>query len=300
MNRLGLHHLAMLQQLAAQGSVTQAAKALGLTQSAVSHRMREAERRADAVLFRRDGRRVGLTRAGKRLALAASAILAEAGRAEADLEQMARGIDYMIRLGGACYATFPWFQRFHDALRGRHPALGAEIIAEVAEDPLALLRTNAADVVLLVEGPEDPAVRYTPLWPDRLVAAMAPGHPLAKKAKVTADDFVRHPYVTYHTTPERGLEYERVFARAERLPQQVLSAGRVDAVLDIVADGAALSIQPGRTVAAAVATGRLTTRPLAAADALLWQAACRTGEPPTSPTVQAIALIMEVAGATRP
>jgi LysR family transcriptional regulator for metE and metH len=271
--------------------VTQTAKALGLTQSAVSHRMREAERRADAVLFRRDGRRVTLTRAGRRLALAARVILAEAARAEADLEQMSRGIESMIRLGGACYATFPWFWRFHTELRDKYPSFGAEIIAEVMEDPLLLLKNNTADVVLLVEGADDMAVRYIPLCQDRLVAVMAPGHPLAASARIKPAAFTHHPYVTYHTTPERGLEYERIFADVGRLPPQVLSAGRVDAVTALVATGQALSIQPWRTVAPAVAQGWLVARPLAAPDAITWQAAVKANEPNSSPAVLAAGLI---------
>lgn len=294
MHHLGLNHLAMLQQLAETGSVTQAAKALGLTQSAVSHRMREAERRSDAVLFQRDGRRVILTRAGRRLALAARAILAEAARAEADLEQMSRGIEYMVRLGGACYATFPWFWRFHNELRDAYPSFGAEIIAEVAEDPLMLLKNNSADLVVLVEGASAAAVRYVPLCQDRLVAVMAPGHPLTVADRIKPAAFTHHPYVTYHTTPERGLEYERVFADTGRLPPQVLSAGRVDAVINLVATGQALSIQPWRTVAPAVARGLLVSRPLAAVDTITWQAALKSNEPASSPATVAAGLIQGI------
>ena len=43
--RLDIKHLAVLVSVAETGSVTAASARLGLTQSAVSHRLREAERR---------------------------------------------------------------------------------------------------------------------------------------------------------------------------------------------------------------------------------------------------------------
>lgn len=294
MNRLGFHHLAMIQALAATQSVSAAAKTLGLTQSAVSHRMREAERRVDTALFYRDGRRVALTRAGRRLALAARAILSEAERAEFDLEQLARGVDYVVRLCGACYTPFHWFPTFYRRLRQDHPAFAAEVIVDVAEDPLTLLLANVADIVVMIGEPVHAAVRGIPLLADQLVAVMAAKHPLAKRQRVSADDLARYPYATYHTTPERELEYEKVFATAKKLPPEVISCGRTTVVLDLVALGETLTIQPLMTVARVCAARDLITRPVAGGLPVTWHAALRASDDETTPPAVAVELLWDV------
>ncbi len=297
MNRLGFHHLAMIQALAATQSVSAAAKALGLTQSAVSHRMREAERRVDAALFYRDGRRVALTRAGRRLALAARTILNEAERAEFDLEQLARGVDYVIRLCGACYTPFHWFPPFYRRLRQDHPTYAAEVIVDVAEDPLTLLLANVADIVLMIGEPVHATVRGIPLLEDQLVAVMAAKHPLAQCPEISADDLARYPYATYHTTPERELEYERVFATTRKLPPEVISGGRTSVVLDLVAGGEILSIQPLLTVSRACAARGLITRPVKGGLPVTWYAALRASDDAASPPAVAVRLLREALGA---
>jgi LysR family transcriptional regulator for metE and metH len=65
--RLDIKHLVMLDSLAATASVTETAQRLGLTQSAVSHRIRETERRLGVAILRRAGTGVVLSPAAARL-----------------------------------------------------------------------------------------------------------------------------------------------------------------------------------------------------------------------------------------
>src|ERR1700742_2571939 len=59
--------LAALAQLAALGSLTAAAEQLGVTRSALSHRIAELEKTLGAVLVRKAGRKLVLTEDGERL-----------------------------------------------------------------------------------------------------------------------------------------------------------------------------------------------------------------------------------------
>ena len=73
--RLGINHLTVLSALADTGSVTASAGRLGLTQSAVSHRLKEAERRLGIALARRGEGGIVLTEEAKtasKLAIRAS------------------------------------------------------------------------------------------------------------------------------------------------------------------------------------------------------------------------------------
>ena len=60
-------HLEIIRQVEQQGSMTAAASALHLTQSALSHSMRKLENQLGVKLWDREGRQLKLTQAGAHL-----------------------------------------------------------------------------------------------------------------------------------------------------------------------------------------------------------------------------------------
>ena len=82
---LEIRPLSLVNEIAATGSVTRAAEKLHLTQSALSHQLRDIESRLGLQLFLRLGKRMVLTPPGERVLGAASRVLDEISRAEDDL-----------------------------------------------------------------------------------------------------------------------------------------------------------------------------------------------------------------------
>ena len=64
---LEVRHLSLVNEIAATGSVTRAAERLHLTQSALSHQLRDIESRLGIQLFLRLGKRMVLTPPGERV-----------------------------------------------------------------------------------------------------------------------------------------------------------------------------------------------------------------------------------------
>src|SRR5512134_1094022 len=92
---LEMRHLQLVKAVAEEGSVTRAGLRLNLTQSALSHQLRDAEDRLGTRLFDRIGKRMVLTPAGQRLLLSARAVLEELARAEREIREdagRARGV----------------------------------------------------------------------------------------------------------------------------------------------------------------------------------------------------------------
>jgi len=77
--KLEIRHLKLLSAVAESGSVTEAGKRLYLTQSALSHQLRDAEQKLGTSLFLRLGKKMVLTPAGEKLLTAAHSVLDELG-----------------------------------------------------------------------------------------------------------------------------------------------------------------------------------------------------------------------------
>src|SRR5436305_14896067 len=100
---LEVRHLKLVAAVADVGSLTRAGEQLFLTQSALSHQLRDIEQRLGAPLFLRVGKRLVLTPAGERLLESARDVLARLHQAEEDVRQLARSGSGVLRLTTECY-----------------------------------------------------------------------------------------------------------------------------------------------------------------------------------------------------
>ena len=109
---LEIRHLKLVAAIAENGSVTRAGNQLHLTQSALSHQLRDAEEQLGARLFERLKGTMTLTAAGERLLKSARTVIEELERAEKDIHEGAKcgnGVDRgVIRLSTECYTVYHW------------------------------------------------------------------------------------------------------------------------------------------------------------------------------------------------
>src|ERR1700743_790162 len=96
--KLEVRHLKLLTAVADSGSVTEAGKRLFLTQSALSHQLRDAEQKLGTALFLRLGKKMVLTPAGEKLLLCARRVLEELRATEAQIDGLNGNTRGVIRL----------------------------------------------------------------------------------------------------------------------------------------------------------------------------------------------------------
>jgi len=261
---LDIRHLRMLVALDRHRTVTSAARALGLTQPALSHQVREAERRAGVPLFRRVNRRLVLTWQGQELLQSARLIVGELERAEADLERYRGGVKALVRLGARAYCGFRWVPAFLDELADAAPEIEVEFHTDTLSVPLSALEDGAIDLALAPGNPRRREIEATRLFDDDLVALVAPDHPLASRPFLTAADFAAQTYITYSTVFEPGMEHDLLFRPARVLPATYVRAGPPDAMLALIADGKGITVVSRWVVARDLDRWGLVARPLTA------------------------------------
>ncbi len=93
---LTLHHLRLLREVAAQGTITAAAETLGYTSSAVSQQLASLERACGVPVLERVGRNVRLTDAGRELVRRANGLLADAEEALVAVERVGNAVQGVV------------------------------------------------------------------------------------------------------------------------------------------------------------------------------------------------------------
>lgn len=169
-----LRHLEILREAARTGSFTQAAQTLYLTQSAVSHAIRELEEQAGTVLFDRLSKSVRLTSAGQRLLEQAAPILRSMQSLEAGLEELER--EAPIQLASSITIGAYWLPRVLRDFSVQWPRVPVQVEVVSAANAVAVLRSGQADLAL-IEGSVPPGpFRWEAFAGYEIGAFCAPGH----------------------------------------------------------------------------------------------------------------------------
>ena len=275
--KLELRHLLMLRAIAASPTLAEAAHRLSITPSALTHRLREAERRTALPLVARGGRRARLTDAGERFLLAANRCLAELESAEREVNAGAGSARQVVRIGGSTLCGYDWLPALLRHLEANQPLIDIEMIIDVSLNPMAALRDRRIDLAVTPNRSRGREVSAVRLFQDELIALVPAEHPKAKRRHLDVRDLITETYVTDTTAQESGREYERLFEPAGVRPARILRAGHMEAVIALVRAGLGLTVTTRTSAAPFVAGGGLKLVPLTAASRhLTWYAHYRT------------------------
>lgn len=278
-SRLEIRHLAVLHEVARWGTASAAAEHLGLTPSAVSHRIREAERRLGIRLTLRVGSSMRLTEAGVRLVRAAEKVFDEMSRAEIDAARIGRGIGPVVRFGIGTYSFFAWLPDFISYLEAVSPETNLEVVGEATHHPLDYLRDERVDIVLLPGQVADRDVVVLPCFTDELVCVMSPNHDLAGRAVVEARDLAPEVHVTYSSEILPGFEYDRFFRPGGHYPRKLMNIAVPEAAAELVSAGIGISILSRWALTPRLGHGELRAAKLTEAGLPLpWNVAIRGNE----------------------
>lgn len=206
--RYTLRQLEVFLAVAQVESVSRAAEALFMSQSAVSGSLADLERQFDIQLFDRVGKRLQLNAVGRSVRVRAEAALDKARDLERAFEN--RTDVGRLRIGATLtignHLAAPLMVRFMREHTGAQLSLAVANTAEIARQV-----ANFEIDVGLIEGEiEHPDLEVTPWREDQLVVFCAPDHPFARKRRLIDDDLCRAAWIVR----EPGSGTRQTFNRA--------------------------------------------------------------------------------------
>lgn len=290
--RLNLNHLALLSGLEETGSVSATAVRLGITQSAASHRLKEAERRLGAALVVRADGHLLLTPEGERLRIFADRTLEELVRIEAEIDSTQAGGKVLVRLGQATYSRYHWLPGFLDFLAARDPELNFDLSGRATQRPLASLLEGVVDVSTIYGRPSaSQRFRWHHLATDPLVAVMAPEHPLAVEDYVDSSLIAPHRVFTYAFATEPGFEWETLIGRPLVPYSRLTPMPSPESTIDLLRAGYGVALFSRWAIEPEIADGTLVVRPVGLS--LDWWAVTRAEDPDDSPAMRLVRLFLD-------
>ncbi|RAJ97480.1 LysR family transcriptional regulator for metE and metH [Larkinella arboricola] len=249
-----IRHLQMVKEVAACGNLTKAADRLYLTQSALSHQLKEIEGFFNTQLFIRDKKQMLLTDAGAVVLEAAEKILQEVAETRAKVKCLTEKDAGEVRLCTECYTSYHWLSGFLRAYRDVYPKVDVKIDIEATHFAEQHLLENKIDVAILEEA-ENPKLNYTPLFQDEFMVIVAPDHEWAHRSWVEIDEFANQNYIMYNIPDEQSTNFKMLYKNFR--PPRVYKMTLTEAILEMVKAGMGVAMLPNWVVRPYLRSGEL-------------------------------------------
>ena len=190
-----LEQLRIFVAVAQRQHMTEAAKALGLTQSAASAAIAALEEHYDTKLFHRIGRGIALTEEGRRFLDEARAVLARAEAAEQVLSEMTGLKHGVLRVQASQTVGDYWLPRYLVDFRAAYPGIRLELTIGNTEHAAAAVQDGAADLGFVEGKVSDPRLTIREIARDRLMLVVGARHPWAERRRISPGDLLATPWI---------------------------------------------------------------------------------------------------------
>ncbi|MCW5693344.1 MAG: LysR family transcriptional regulator [Pseudolabrys sp.] len=250
-----LEQLRIFVAVAEREHVTQASRALNLTQSAVSAAVSAIEARHGVKLFDRVGRRIELTESGRLFLTEARAVLARAAAAETVLSDLAGLKRGALRLAASQTVASYWMPPLMARYRVAYPGIALSLVIGNTESVAAMVREGEVHLGFVEGEVADPLLDVTAVADDQLIVVTAAAGAPRRRTALRPPDLKAMRWIFR----ERGSATRSIFENA------LTDLGVDPSSLDIV-----LELPSNEAVRAAVehGAGAAALSRLAVADAL--------------------------------
>ncbi len=262
MYHIDLRHLRTLSALRDTGSLVEAADQVHLTQSALSHQIKDIESRLGGALFFRKTRPVRFTPAGRRLLDLADEVLPLTQAAMRDLARLMGGKAGRLFMAIECHSCFEWLLPAINAYREAWPEVELDISGGFNFDPLPALRRGDLDLVVTADPIDDADLAYLPLFGYEAQVAMSVDHPLTRKEWLAPADLANETLIVYPVDRQRLDVFTRFLDPAGVQPAKVRTAEITTMMVQLVASGRGVCCLPNWALDEYAKSGYVVARSL--------------------------------------
>ena len=237
-------HLAIVQEVEKQGSLTAAADVLCVTQSALSHSMRKLEAQLGTDVWLREGRSLRLTQAGQYLLAVANRVLPQLDLAESRLQQFAQGERGSLRIGMECHPCYQWLLKIVSPYLAAWPDVDVDVKQKFQFGGIGALFGYEIDMLVTPDPLFKPGLHFEPVFDYEQVLVVAANHTLAQAGHVKPGDLSREVLITYPVAVDRLDIYTQFLLPKGIAPRRHKTIETTDIMMQMVASGRGVAALP--------------------------------------------------------
>jgi DNA-binding transcriptional LysR family regulator len=227
------------------GSFTATARALRMTQSAVSKLCHELESEVNFPLFERTTRSVTPMDGADTLysfARELTGTLDATTLSLSDLSSLKRG---SVSVSAAPMIMHGLLSEVFARFKHEHPDIRLVLHESSTDETIEYVISGKVDFGVIAIDKPHPKLSCEPIYRDRLCLVCPPGHPLADKRAVTWKQIAEYEQIALRPVNSLGRELQRIVESKELPFKSTIEAGAVSSILGLVKAGLGVAVIPG-------------------------------------------------------
>jgi len=202
----------VFKEVADSGNISEAAKNLEVSQSAVSQSIKQLETTLQARLFARSPRGVTLTGEGQMLYQYVRSALGLLATGEDKLSQAQQLLLGTLTIGASDTVTSFFLIPYLDAFHRLHPNIRLKIISGRSAKVLSLLKSGAVDIAF-ASSPSDSAISHWPCFATHTAFVAGSSYPCDFDHVYTREEIARFPLILLERKASSRLFLEQEFLK---------------------------------------------------------------------------------------
>ncbi|MCZ4293625.1 LysR substrate-binding domain-containing protein [Vibrio sinaloensis] len=257
-----LKHLRTLTTLRDTGSLTATATTLHLTQSALSHQIKDLEARIGGQLFLRKTRPVKFTSEGEIFLKLADEVLPRVAKAENEIASLKEDVNGRLHMAIECHSCFQWLMPALKEYQLAWPSVTLDFSSGFGFEPLPALLAGELDLVITSDIQPRSEVHYEPLFDFEMRLVTSISHPLAQKPSIEPQDLADQTMLSYPVQKNRLDVVKHFLHPANVEPAKWKQADNTLMLIQMVSAGLGVAALPNWAISEFSRQGLIASIPL--------------------------------------
>jgi len=229
-----IKYFRLIKTIVEEGSIANSAEKLFLTQSALSHQLRELEERLGFKVFLRTRNKWQLTDEGIELYKLGNEILESIEKGFQNIEQLRTGSIGTIKVSTECYSFYQGLSTFIQKMGLLYPEINVDLILEATHQPIPKILSNEIDIAIITSKPENETLSSIEVYEDEIFAIMHQENPLSTKGFLDLNDFVNTHLIIHSFPLETVSVYEHFLKPNKIIPHKISAIPLTEVALEMV------------------------------------------------------------------
>ena len=235
-----LHQLQVLKAIKIHGSLTVTARALHITQPAVSNILKQLSHKFQYPLTETIGKRIYLTPAGEHLVKAADDIQTILESTLYEINGLHGHLSGQIDI--AIVSTAKYFMpKLLGEFKKKHPKVAIKLTVCNRQEAIYRLKHNAHDFIIMSQPPDNMAIKQQLFYPDELVVVASP-EMIFQSGIDTLADLSAVDWIIREPGSGTRIVMEKLFKKHRMLPNISMEVGSNESIKQLIMANMGISI----------------------------------------------------------
>lgn len=226
--------LRLIKTIKEEGNIANSSEKLFLTQSALSHQLKDLESQLGFKVFHRTRHQWFLTDEGQELYKIACEVIGSIEKGLKTIKQIRTGSSGKVRVSTECYSFYQSLPSFIQKLGILYPEIEVDMILEATHQPIPKILSKEIDIAIVTKKPLNKGLRSIEVYEDEIFAILHKENPLSNLDYLDSHHFAEIHLIIHSFPLETVSVYEQYLKPQGVNPKKISAIPLTEVALEML------------------------------------------------------------------